>query len=316
MSDANAYLQESVIAVPPLARNGDLKIDVDQNRRLVDHLKRGGVRTLLYGGNANFYNIGMYEYAEVIETLGELKGDDIRVIPSAGPEYGRLLDQAPILRDSNFETVMVLPALVMSTPEGARRAILDFVDRIGKPIVLYLKSETYLGIADVAKLVRSSAVSWIKYAVVRSESSEDNFLRMILDNIDRDLVVSGMGELPAVTHLRDFGLTGFTSGSVCVAPALSMRLLSAAKESDWDCANHIRSEFQSLEALRNKYGPATVLHDAVTLSEIANCGPMLPLLSSETAHLAIIKNAARMLLARNAAEHESGTVSATSRWEL
>ena len=37
-------------------------------------------------------------------------------------------------------------------------------------------------------------------------------------SVDRSLVVSGMGELPAIIHLRDFGLAGFTSGCVCIAP--------------------------------------------------------------------------------------------------
>ena len=46
-------LSASVIAVPPLCRAADLTIDREQNRRLIAHLEKGGVRTLLYGGNAN-----------------------------------------------------------------------------------------------------------------------------------------------------------------------------------------------------------------------------------------------------------------------
>ncbi|HVZ15368.1 MAG TPA: dihydrodipicolinate synthase family protein, partial [Bauldia sp.] len=54
-------LARSVIAVPPLARRADLAINDEANRALVAHMKAGGVGTFLYGGNANFYNIGLYE---------------------------------------------------------------------------------------------------------------------------------------------------------------------------------------------------------------------------------------------------------------
>ncbi|MGC2041330.1 MAG: dihydrodipicolinate synthase family protein, partial [Paraburkholderia caledonica] len=46
-------LAASVMAVPPLARRADLALDADQNATLIRHIEAGGVRTLLYGGNAN-----------------------------------------------------------------------------------------------------------------------------------------------------------------------------------------------------------------------------------------------------------------------
>ena len=38
-----------------------------------------------------------------------------------------------------------------------------------------------------------------------------------IDHLDRDRVISGMGERPAIVHMRDFGLSGFTTGSGCIA---------------------------------------------------------------------------------------------------
>ena len=46
-------LAGSVLAVPPLARRPDLSIDAAANRALIRHIEAGGVRILLYGGNAN-----------------------------------------------------------------------------------------------------------------------------------------------------------------------------------------------------------------------------------------------------------------------
>ena len=94
-------LARSVLSVPPLARHPDLTLNHDANRALIRHLERGGVSTLLYGGNANFYNIGLYEYGAVLDFLAEAAAVDSWVIPSAGPDYGKLMDQAGMLRQTN-----------------------------------------------------------------------------------------------------------------------------------------------------------------------------------------------------------------------
>ena len=62
-------LADSVIAVPPLARDADLKVCPTENVKIMRHLEAGGVRTLLYGGNAMFYHIGLGEYAETLAML-------------------------------------------------------------------------------------------------------------------------------------------------------------------------------------------------------------------------------------------------------
>ena len=48
-------LVASVLAVPPLCRGSDFSLNEPENAKLIRHLESGGVRTLLYGGNANFY---------------------------------------------------------------------------------------------------------------------------------------------------------------------------------------------------------------------------------------------------------------------
>ncbi len=90
-------LRRSVIAVPPLARNADLSLNAQANTALLRHLEQGGVRSVMYGGNANFYNVAVSEYARIIDFLAEQAGPDTWVLPSAGPDYGKLMDQAAIL---------------------------------------------------------------------------------------------------------------------------------------------------------------------------------------------------------------------------
>ena len=50
-------LRASVIAVPPLARTDDYSLSAEENQKIISHIEGVGVRTLLYGGNANLYHI-------------------------------------------------------------------------------------------------------------------------------------------------------------------------------------------------------------------------------------------------------------------
>ncbi len=83
-----------------------------------------------------------------------------------------------------------------------------------------------------------------------------------------------------IAHLQDFGLIGFTSGSVCIAPHLSTAILHALKGGDAAAAAELRRHFLPLEDLRDAYSPIRVLHEAVRLAEIADTGPLAPLLSN------------------------------------
>ncbi len=295
-----ADLARSVLSVPPLARRTDLTLDPAANRALIRHLEAGGVSTLLYGGNANFYNIGLYEYAGLLDFLEEAAAAQSWVIPSAGPDFGKLMDQARVLRGRAFPTAMVLPQTFPATPDGSARAISLFAEAFGRQVIVYLKAENFLTPAHVAKLVDSGIVAGIKYAIVRKDPAVDPYLTELVGCVDRQLIISGIGERPAIVHLRDFGLNGFTSGSVCVGPRGSTRLLAALKSGDYATAQTLRAAYLPLEDIRDEVSPIRVLHEAVTLAGIADMGPLLPQLSNiaPTEHPRL-REAARALLAHD-----------------
>ena len=280
MKTTAADLSASVLAVPPLARRADLSLDVEANRALVRHLEAGGVRTLMYGGNANFYHLAVSEYAAVLDCIEEIAGAATWVIPSAGADYGKLMDQAAILRSRRFPTAMALPFGSPSNDSGVATALRRFSDALGKPVIAYVKAQGYLEPATLGALARDGVVCAIKYAIVREDPSRDAYLDALLQEVERDIVVSGIGERPAIAHLRDFGLKSFTSGSVCVAPRGSMRILALLKEQRYAEAQALRAAYLPLEDLRDAYGPIRVLHDAVTLAGIADMGPMLPMIAN------------------------------------
>lgn len=293
-------LSASVLAVPPLARRADLSLNPEANRKLIAHLENGGVRTVMYGGNANFYHLPTSEFAATVDFLAEVAGKDTWVIPSAGADYGKLMDQAAILRSRAFPTAMALPFGNPSNDSGVATALRKFADRLGKPIIAYVKGLGYIEPKTLGALAKDGVICAIKYAVVREDPSKDAYLDELVQHVSRDIIISGIGERPAIVHLRDFGLKGFTSGSVCVAPRGSMKILALLKAKKHDEAERIRAAYLPLEDQRDARGPIRVLHDAVTLAGIADMGSMLPMISNlEVSERAAVKAAAVALLAHD-----------------
>lgn len=296
-----AHFTRSVMAVPPLARAADRSLAEEANGRIVRHLERGGVSLLLYGGNANFYHLPLPEYEAALSMLARLAGPETLVVPSAGPTYALLLEQARAIRRQAFPTVMVLPQQGITTSEGVANGIREFVAAAGVPVIVYVKNDGYIEPAEIAALDKEGLVSAVKYAVVRKDTSDDPYLRTLTSLVDPRKVISGIGEQPAIVHVRDFGLGGFTSGCVCVAPTLSQAMLAAVTRQDWVEAERIRAIFRPLEDLRNAINPIRVLHQAVESAGIAETGPLLPLLTPVGAeHVPAIAAAAQTLLAADA----------------
>ncbi len=271
-------IAKSVIAVPPLARDSQRKISTTENTKIIRSIEAGGVSTLLYGGNAVFYHLRLAEYADALSMLANAAAPNSWIVPSVGPTYGLMMDHAEVLKDFDFPTVMILPQKEIADESGIATGIRLFAEQVGKPIVLYIKHDRWLAPSLVESLVRDGLVSWIKYAVVRDNPSVDPYLKEILSVVPTNIVVSGIGEQPAIVHLRDFGVAGFTSGCVCVAPARSMAMLRAIRAQDYATADAIRTTFMPLEDLRNSIQPIRVLHHAVAAAGIAETGPMQPLL--------------------------------------
>ena len=244
---AASQFRQSVLAVPPLARNSDLVICPAQNARMIQYLEAGGVSMLLYGGNANFYHTRLSEYASLLEMLQATAAKDTLIIPSAGPAYGTMMDQADILKDTQFPTVMVLPQNNVVTESGFQAGFRRFVELIDRPAVLYIKEEGLLTPQGAAELLDEGLVSFIKYAIVRDDTSDDSYLEELVDRVDPERVCSGIGEQPAIIHLTKFRCVGYTSGCVCVNPELSQAMLKAIADKDYGRAEVIQKIFKPVE---------------------------------------------------------------------
>jgi dihydrodipicolinate synthase/N-acetylneuraminate lyase len=180
-----ADLSASVLAVPPLARRADLALDPAGNRALIRHMEAGGVRTLMYGGNANFYHLPLSEYAATLDLIAAEAGADTWVIPSAGADYGKLMDQAQVLKGRAFPTAMALPFGHPSNDSGVATALRRFAEKLGKPIIAYVKAMGYIEPATLGQLARDGVVCAIKYAIVRENPAKDAYLEALVNEVDR-----------------------------------------------------------------------------------------------------------------------------------
>lgn len=295
-----------VFAVPPLARRCDAlrSLDFEQNELIVRHVTSGGITRLIFGGNAFLYHLTLAEYEQLLDWMAHLEN---WVIPSVGPDYGRAIDQATLLRNRRFPCVMVLPCSDPRDAVGLEGGYREIAETAGSKLILYLKDEENFGkdrqagLDSVARLVDDGVCIGLKYAIVRDDPSRDAYLEDLLRRVDRKFVISGIGERPAITHLRQWKLPGFTTGSGCVAPHASQLLFEACAEGDFKRAESLRSAFIPLEDLRDKWGPAQVLHAAIELAGIARTGPVPPFLSPATpGQLESISPVAQTLLQRNA----------------
>ena len=295
-----------VFPVPSLCRNNDpgRTINFVETEKIARHIAAGGIRNFLYGGNAFLYHFTLAEFEALLAWSNGLDKDFL-MIPSAGPSFGRAMEQAPLLRRYSFPTVMLLPCADPRDAAGLERGYREFAEACGTPVIVYLKEENNFGpdkeagLDAVGRLVRDSVCIGIKYAVVRKDPSQDAYLDSLLQRVDRKQVISGIGERPAIVHMRDFKLPGFTTGSGCVAPAMSQALFEANVKGNYAEAASIRERFLPLEDMRDAWGPARVLHAAMELADIAKSGAIAPYITAlNEAQRAELEPVARQLAAQ------------------
>jgi len=270
----------SVVAVPPLALAPDGGVAVAANRDLMRHIAQGGVTTLLYGGNANLYHFGAALFREAVEVLVAERPAGAELVLSIGPDFGKAMDQAADVLRAGVANVMLLPMIFPADRRGVAEGVRRLADRLGHGLVLYVKRENYVAPDDLARLVESGEVRFVKYAVERPEPASDAYLDSLVAAIGTGHIASGMGETPVIDHIGRRRLVTYTSGAVCIAPAAANEALAACRAGRLAETQRLLEPFLAFERARTRLGGTAVLHDAVTLSGIADCGTLLPLLAN------------------------------------
>ncbi len=273
-------LAASVVAVPPLALHEDGTVNVAANLAVGTHIRKGGVRYILYGGNANLYHYTLERYAEAMETIETVAAQlDVEVITSIGPDFGKAMDQIALIEKTALKNVMVLPTAMPFDSHGVGVGVRRLADRLGRGLILYIRRENYIHPVTLERLLKDEAIRFVKYAVERADPADDPYLDSLLAVAGPDLITSGMGEEPTLNHVGERKLATFTSGAVCIAPAASQRLLRALKAERYAEARELIAPFIAFERVRARRGTLQALHEAVS-QHILDMGPLTPMVSN------------------------------------
>jgi dihydrodipicolinate synthase/N-acetylneuraminate lyase len=202
---------KTVIAVPPIALTEDGRVSAAENRRIMRHIADGGIPVLLYGGNANLYHFGLDLYREAVDVLHAELPAPVSILFSAGPGFGTALDHVKVLRQAGVRSVMLLPTAFPSDQVGVGAGVRRIADALGNGIVLYIKRENYVAPDGLARLIDDGAVTFVKYAVERTEPADDAYLDRLVEAVGTGVIASGMAETPIADHVGRRRLAAFSS---------------------------------------------------------------------------------------------------------
>ncbi|MER6469832.1 dihydrodipicolinate synthase family protein [Streptomyces collinus] len=249
-----------VVAIPVTPFAADGSVERDAHRALLRRLLDGGITTLTPNGNTGeFYALTPEERRLVTELTVEEAGERAAVLVGVGHDLPTATGSARHARDLGARMVMVHqpvhPYVSAAGWVDYHRAIAEAVPELG--VVPYIREERLTG-ARLAELAdHCPNVIGVKYAVPDAA----RFAAFARDaGLDRFVWVAGLAE-PYAPSYFSAGATGFTSGLVNVAPAVSRNMLDALRSGDYPAAMKVWEQVRRFEELRAAHGSA----DSVTV---------------------------------------------------
>ncbi|MFJ9816481.1 dihydrodipicolinate synthase family protein [Streptomyces sp. NPDC101151] len=282
-----------VVAIPvtPFAEDGS--VEQDTHRALLRRLLDGGITTLTPNGNTGeFYALTPEERRLVTESTVDEAGDRAVILVGVGHDLPTAIASARHARDLGARMVMVHqpvhPYVAAAGWVDYHRAIAESVPELG--VIPYIRNDRLPG-ARLAELAdHCPNVIGVKYAVPDAA----RFAAFARDaGLERFVWVAGLAE-PYAPSYFSAGATGFTSGLVNVAPAVSLNMREALRSGDYPAAMKVWEQIRRFEELRAAHGSAnnvTVVKEA--LSALGLCRrdvrpPSRPLPEGERAEVAAI----------------------------
>ncbi|MFH9201839.1 dihydrodipicolinate synthase family protein [Streptomyces anulatus] len=255
-----------VVAIPvtPFAEDGG--IDTAAHRALMRRLLDGGVRTVTPNGNTGeFYALTPDERRLVTELTVEEAAGRATVLVGVGHDVPTAVAAAEHAAEAGAAMVMVhQPVHPYIAQEGwvdYHRSIAEAVPQLG--VVPYIRSPRLAGerLAELADACPN--VVGVKYAVPDAA----RFAAFARDaGLERFVWIAGLAELYAPSYFAT-GATGFTSGLVNVAPAVSLDMLEALRAGDYVAAMKVWERIRRFEELRAEEQSAdnvTVVKEALS----------------------------------------------------
>ncbi|MFD8235632.1 dihydrodipicolinate synthase family protein [Streptomyces sp. NPDC059696] len=254
-----------VVAIPvtPFAEDGS--VAQGTHRALLRRLLDGGITTLTPNGNTGeFYALTPEERRLVTELTIEEAGERAVVLAGVGHDVPTAVASARHARDLGARMVMVHqpvhPYVSQAGWVDYHRAVAEAVPELG--VVPYIRNARLTG-ARLAELAdHCPNVIGVKYAVPDAAG----FAAFARDaGLERFVWVAGLAE-PYAPSYFSAGATGFTSGLVNVAPAVSLNMIEALRAGDYPAAMKVWEQIRRFEELRAADGSAdnvTVVKEAL-----------------------------------------------------
>ncbi|MFJ3507252.1 dihydrodipicolinate synthase family protein [Streptomyces luteogriseus] len=254
-----------VVAIPvtPFAEDGSVARDT--HRALLRRLLDGGITTLTPNGNTGeFYALTPEERRLVTELTIDEAGERAVVLVGVGHDVPTAVASARHARELGAGMVMVHqpvhPYVSQAGWVDYHRAIAEAVPELG--VVPYIRNAQLTG-ARLAELAdHCPNVIGVKYAVPDAA----RFAAFARDaGLERFVWVAGLAE-PYAPSYFSAGATGFTSGLVNVAPAVSLNMIEALRSGDYPAAMKVWEQIRRFEELRAANGSAdnvTVVKEAL-----------------------------------------------------
>ncbi|AXG76373.1 dihydrodipicolinate synthase family protein [Streptomyces paludis] len=254
-----------VVAIPVTPFTADDTLDTDAHRLLLRRLLDGGVRTVTPNGNTGeYYALAPDERRAVTELTIEEAAGRATVLVGIGLEVPAAIAAATHARDAGAQMVMVHQPVHPYVSQGGwidyHRAIAEAVPELG--VVPYIRNAQLAGESLAALGELCPNVIGAKYAVPDAA----RFAAFARDaGLERFVWVAGLAELYAPSYFAG-GATGFTSGLVNVAPAVSLGMLEALRAGDYAGAMKVWEQirpFEELRAARQSADNVTVVKEAL-----------------------------------------------------
>ncbi|MEV6295216.1 dihydrodipicolinate synthase family protein [Streptomyces sp. NPDC051896] len=282
-----------VVAIPVTPFAADGSVDTATHRALLRRLLDGGIRTLTPNGNTGeFYALTPEERRLVTESTVEEAGDRAAVLVGVGHDLPTAVASARHARELGVRMVMVHqpvhPYVSAAGWVDYHRAIAESVPELG--VVPYIRNAQLSGTRLAELADHCPNVIGVKYAVPDAA----RFAAFARDaGLDRFVWVAGLAE-PYAPSYFSAGATGFTSGLVNVAPAVSLNMIEALRSGDYPAAMKVWEQIRRFEELRAAHDSAnnvTVVKEA--LATLGLCRrdvrpPSRPLPEDERAEVAAI----------------------------
>ncbi|MGJ5896466.1 dihydrodipicolinate synthase family protein [Streptomyces sp. V2] len=254
-----------VVAIPvtPFAEDGG--VDETVCRALLRRLLDAGITTLTPNGNTGeYYTLTPEERRRITEFTLEEVGDRATVLVGVGHDIPSAVEAARHARAFGAQMVMVHqpvhPYVSQAGWVDYHREIAEAVPELG--VVPYVRNAQLRGerLAELADACPN--VIGVKYAV----PDASRFAAFARDaGLERFVWVAGLAE-PYAPSYFSAGATGFTSGLVNVAPAVSLNMIEALRSGDYPAAMKVWEQIRRFEELRAANGSAnnvTVVKEAL-----------------------------------------------------